>query len=455
MNNVKYNSAVFILLGIFLLPAGINICKAAQEYPLYAGWASVDITPEKPVNLIGQMSKRISQSVLDPLTATVLALETRGENGEKEQAIMISCDLLWTRKAIQEKLQESIKSMLPDFDVTKLFINATHTHTGPGVLDGAFYGLYDVSTDEGVMKASEYADFLLKRLSKVTVEAWRSRKPAGVSWALGHSVVGHNRRAVSFDGKSAMYGDTSQDNFSNIEGYEDHGQEMLFFWDENQKLTGIVINIACPSQETEGMHQISADFWHEVREKIRTTYSRDLFIFPQCAAAGDQSPHLLWRKKAEDIMLQRRGTSRRQEIARRIAKAVDDVLPYARKDIKNKLVFVHAVARINLPTEESPNLPFYTFDSVKPAEIHVVRLGDVALATNPFELYLDYGVRMKARSKAVLTFIVQLSCRHSGYLPTERASKGGGYSAVKYVVGPEGGQALVNETIRLINDMWD
>lgn len=154
-------------------------------------------------------------------------------------------------------------------------------------------------------------------------------------------------------------------------------------------------------------------------------------------------------------MLQRRGTSRRQEIARRVTEAVDDVLPYARKDIKNELVFVHTVAKINLPTKEPPNLPFYTFDSVKPAEIHIVRLGDVALATNPFELYLDYGIRVKARSKAVLTFIVQLSCQHSGYLPTERASKGGGYSAVEYVVGPEGGQVLVNETVRLINDMWD
>jgi hypothetical protein len=85
----------------------------------------------------------------------------------------------------------------------------------------------------------------------------------------------------------------------------------------------------------------------------------------------------------------------------------------------------------------------------------VIRLGDVALATNPFELYLDYGIRMKARSKAVLTFIAQLSCQHSGYLPTERAVRGGGYSADKYLVGPKGGQALVSETVRLINAMWD
>ena len=154
-------------------------------------------------------------------------------------------------------------------------------------------------------------------------------------------------------------------------------------------------------------------------------------------------------------MRQRRGISRRQEIGRRIADAVDEIFPYAKKNIKNRVVFMHKVTHINLPTKEPANLSFHTYDSVKPAEIHIIRLGDVAVATNPFELYLDYGIRMKARSKAVLTFIVQLSCQHSGYLPTERAVKGGGYSADKFLVGPEGGQVLVNETVKIINAMWD
>ncbi len=443
------------LLSALMVFSTVNSSAAANEYPLYVGWASADITPDKPVNLEGQMTKRISQGVLDPLTATALALETKQENGTKEQAIMISCDLLWTRKEIQQRLQKLVRPRIADFDVNKLFLNATHTHTGPGVLDGAFYDLYDVSKDEGVMKASQYADFLLERLADIAVQAWQNRRPAGVSWALGHSLVSFNRRAYYSDGRAVMYGNTNQENFSHIEGYEDHGQEMLFFWDADQKLTGIVINVACPAQETEGLLKVSADFWHEVRQEIRAKYGKEIFIFPQCGAAGDQSPHLLWQKQAEDIMRQRKGLSRRQEIARRIAQAVDEAFLYAKKDAKNKVVFIHKNAEIDLPTKEPPDLPFYTCDSVKPAEIHVLRLGDMALATNPFELYVDYGIRTKARSKALLTFIVQLSCQHSGYLPTERAIRGGGYSADKYIVGPDGGQALVNEIVLLINDMWD
>jgi hypothetical protein len=153
-------------------------------------------------------------------------------------------------------------------------------------------------------------------------------------------------------------------------------------------------------------------------------------------------------------MLKRRGISRRQEIARRIANAVDDVFGLAKADIKWKLPFKHIVVNPDLPEHEPAVLPFYETDPIKPIEFHVIRLGDIAIATNPFELYIDYGIRIKARSQAVLTLLVQLSCQTNGYLPTERGVKGGGHSADKFVVGPKGGQIMVNETVKKINDLW-
>ncbi len=422
---------------------------------LYVGWAGIDITPERPVALIGQLHKRISQKVLDPLTATALALETRGGEAGREQAVLVSCDLLYIRKAVQDKLRQNLKQKLPDFDVEKLFLNATHTHTGPGFADDEFGTLYDVSKDEGVMKAGEYGDFFVDRITKLVLDAWQSRKPGGMSWALGHAVVGWNRRTHYFNGSSAMYGKTDQPDFANIEGGEDHGVPLLFFWDENKALTGVVVNLACTSQETEGLSEVSADFWHDTRIEIRRRLARDIFILPQCAAAGDNSPHLLFRKRAEEIMRERRGLSARQEIARRIAEAVEDALPLAKQHVQTSMVFRHAVAKISLPPQEPANPPFTTVDTIAPMEFHVLRLGDIAIATDPFELYLDYGVRIQARSPAVLTFLVQLSCAYSGYLPTEEAVKGGGYSAEKILVGPQGGRVLVDETVKQLNALWN
>ncbi len=260
---------------------------------------------------------------------------------------------------------------------------------------------------------------------------------------------------------------------------EDHGLEMMFFWDGQKKLTGMVLNIACPSQETESINQLSADFWYEVRVELHKRYGNDIFILPQVAAAGDLSPHLMWRNEAENEMLKRKGITRRQEIGRRIANAVDEVFPYVQDDIKNEVVFSHLYDEISLPirkvtkeeadlseklAKEQPDMAWwhrmiidrYNKQDENPyysVRVNVLRLGDVVIAANPFELFLDYGLRIKTGSDAVLTFIVQIANGFADYLPTIKAEAGGGYSAIvqSNSVGSEGGQVLVEKTVEMIN----
>jgi hypothetical protein len=133
---------------------------------------------------------------------------------------------------------------------------------------------------------------------------------------------------------------------------------------------------------------------------------------------------------------------------------VERALPVARTDVDFNPVFKHTVARVDIPVKDPPAPPFYVCDPVNPAEFHVLRLGDIAVVTNPFELFTDYGIWMQARSKAILTFVVQTSCHHSGYLPTARAVRGGGYSADQYLVGPEGGRVFVDESVTRVNALW-
>jgi hypothetical protein len=91
-------------------------------------------------------------------------------------------------------------------------------------------------------------------------------------------------------------------------------------------------------------------------------------------------------------------------------------------------------------------------------EVHVIRLGDVAFATNPFELFVDYGVQIRCRSRALQTFVVQLAdgSGNGFYLPTQRALDGGHYSALikSNWVGPAGGAMLVDDTVRMINGLF-
>jgi len=483
MQRAKRNPVLLTVTWSVLLPLVGSTPGNAEAAELLVGGATTSITPDKPVALSGQMRTRIARSVDNPVTATALALETRHKDKSLDQAIMVSCDLVAIRGTIQDDLRRRIRSKLPDFDVKKLFLTATHTHTAPVMLEGRY-----LIPDEDVMRPSEYVEFLLGRLGQVVVAAWESRKPGGVSWALGHAVVGHNRRAVYADGTAKMYGSANRPDFRHFEGYEDHGVEMLFFWDLHKNPTAVAINPACPSQEVESRSSVNADFWHDVRHQLHERYGEDLLVLGWPGAAGDQSPHLQYRKRAEERMRTMRGLSRTEEIARRICQAVDDVFELAKSDVHTDVTLIHHVEDIQLPvrnvTEEEareaeamceelskkPELQRrmlwyqavvdrYRQQETNPSyqmELHAIRLGDVAIATNPFELFLDYGIRIKARSKAVQTFVIQLTGASGGYLATERAVKGGGYSAVveSTPVGPEGGQVLVDRTVQAINAMW-
>ena len=206
-------------------------------------------------------------------------------------------------------------------------------------------------------------------------------------------------------------------------------------------------------------------------------------------AAGDQSPHLMYSKASEERMRKLRGLSRLDEIARRIVQAWDEAYEGAKQEIHSDVPLIHKVETVKLPlrmvTDEEyadakQKFATYSTDTknmwralwyqkvidryasqqsgtAKPyeMELHVLRLGDIAIGTNPFELFTDYGIQMKARSQALQTFVIQLAGPGT-YLPTERAVRGGGYSAIiqSNTVGPEGGQVLVEKTVGLINELW-
>lgn len=470
------------------------------------GWSQKDITPLKTSALVGQFRERISEYVRDPISVTALALESVDEKGRAvEQAIMLSCDLLAIDKHIQDGLRVLLAKRLPDIDCKKVFLFATHTHTAPftSVDELAKFGgtvlEYRVKK-KGVITPAKYSEFLIGQLCEAAVEAWSQRRPGGISCELGFAVVGYNRMVVYDDGSSKMYGATDTYDYNSLMGTADHGVELLYTWDNTGELTGIAVNVACPSQVVENMNYISADFWGEVRKEISKRYSKELYVLAMTGAAGDQSPRDQVRMAVSSKLM--RSEEGLGIIAGRIADAVEEAVEPARSKRMNKAIFRHLVKDIRLPLRKvtrteaeqaqiefdrtvkeygidmgsggtiknlDASVLFYLSiregilkryqrqqkDPFYEMELHVVRLGDVVIATNPFELYLDYGLQIKGRSKARQTFIIELACDCGLYLPTERAVSGGGYSTQvsNGYVGPEGGRLLVDHTVKLINEL--
>ena len=487
--------------------------------PLLIGWATTDITPEQPVLISGQFHARISEGVMDPLWATVLALESPRDGS---RLVMVGCDLSTLWDSIRDGVRERLRRELPELDPMAVLLSATHTHSGPVTQTTARYrqvatqkvpNRYGVDTELlDAMDPVDYVEWATARIADAVARAWRGRAPGGIAFGLGHAVVGHNRLIANFSGQSQMYANTNRPSFSHVEGYEDHSLHVLATYDGERRLTGLVLNVACPSQVSESIYRISADFWHDARVELRERLGEDLFVLPQTAASGDQSPHVLVDKRAEARMQRITGRSRRQQIATRIADGVTAILPFIEKEIEFAPPLEHRVETLPLQRrvipesdsvraaeqaekyrklyegmlqaiEADPKLrekprwyhdvsrtyrmmrrhervverfELQQTDPTVPLEVHVARLGDVAFASNPFELYLDYGVQIQSRSKAVQTFVIQLAGPGS-YLPTLRSVAGGGYGAVpaSTEIDPEGGRKLVEWTVDAINKFWD
>jgi len=368
-----------------------------------------------------------------------------------------------------------------------------------------------VSNNPEIATSQEIYDLLVERLSKVILEAWNNRAPGSYVNAFGRAVVGMCRRATYSDGSAQMWGDTNTAVFEALEGGNDSGIELMYVFNEAEELTGVVANLACPAQCVQHRHFVSPDFWGEVKMLLRKRFGEHIFLLAQCSAAGDQCPVDLIRwvepesdlddpnckrnnppkRKADPSMFDLAGM---RKTGKRIANEIIDVFEEGLDEKQTEVPFEHHVHTMNLPLrrvtlsevaaarkaireylEDHPGDVDFNVAAhlqvhlgilrraelqeqmeVLPTEVHIIRLGNIAIATNPFELFLDYGNQIKARSLAEQTFLIQLCCGVEGYLPTEKAEKGGHYSAFVSSgnVGHIGGEQLVRETLQDINGMF-
>ena len=494
---------------------------------LKIGWASREISMEGPLSIPGQMYMRISEGIHDPLMTTALCVD--GGEGQ-DVVIFCSCDIVVLRGGVIAQTVEKVAAMRPEIPANCIIMNATHTHAGACATETP-----ERSPDgQEIYSGDKYRDFMTTQCAEAICEAWDTRAEGGMGYGYGYAVVGHSRRTIFLEdqgsdnvmsgapnGYGVMYGNTAKDSFSHYEAGSDHYLNLMFTFDAAQKLTGIVVNVPCPSQLSEWFTQLSADFWHEVRALVKKEYGENVFVMPQCAAAGDLSPRTLHYKEAQARRMglkyglhydpskargnspdiQAKSFAERKDIAERILLGVKDVYSWAMADIQTEVPVRHIAASVPLTrriiNEEDlkwsegtirllesmlPDPEDVTGEEYRQAVtrynsicnrhktavaryeelkeiptreyiIHITQVGEIAFASNPFELYQDYMHRIQARSPFIQTFITQLAGASGQYLPTARGAANKGYSASIYCnqVGPEGGQELVEYTLGVLN----
>ena len=512
---------------------------------LQIGWAKRSIAAPGNVPITGQMHLRIAYGEYSPVLASALAI-----SNSKDAVIFVSLDVVSTNNYIIKSVVETLKKEAPEIPTAKIILNSTHTHTAPATAEVNI--TYPNKVE--VAKAKDYQGFIIRNTADAIKEAWAKRAPGSIAYGYGMATVGFSRRSLYLDdtgkrlghdpgftsnGHCIMYGKTHDDLFAGFEAGTDPFVNLLYTFDAKGKLSGAIVNVACPAQNFEKGWMYYAGFWAHVRNHLKAEFG-DIDLICQSAPAGDLSPRQLHYNAAEFRRYQlkypelieayKKNPMRRpdrapatgneldkeildmmraEDAAGRISAAFKEVLQWASKDKRSVVELKHDIKTVQLERFLLPEIivkqemewhkdfvkmPFktdgdkwqmmiynsklnarrnrvagvinrYKQQKEMPAfetEIHVVKLGDIAFATNRFELFLDYMHRIQGRSPFIQTFVVQLVTDHKSadrgigsYLPTERGEKNKGYGATAYScsVSPKGGQQLVDHTVQMLKDI--
>jgi hypothetical protein len=488
---------------ILLMASFMGCSESLEDGGLLIGWAMEDITPQLPASMRGQYYERIAEEVQSPLQVIACAMESNSENGVTDIAILVSLEAVSIQEPLLSAIRKRVKAESPHFETDKIVVNATHVHTAPNpVAESEFGKLIIEKASKAIISAwknrspagiSSEMGFAVvghnrrARYSDGTAQMYGSTdrpdfigmeggNDTGVEmifcWDLHKQLTGiimnvscpaqimEAKSVVSSDywgevrkqlnekypgkihvlGQCGAGGDISprdltrkyragEPNMWDVPGIVEIGRRLVKSVEEAYPSARESIQTKPVLEHSVRMVDLpermySDEEYAEAKSVVDEIMARE--------PSDPDSPNSAWNKFLADI--------RENEKNR-------DYGPW-----DNKLLDFGQLKKKQALMEKYENQKIGSSYSI---EVHVLRLGDAVIATNPFELYLDYASRITGQSQAKHTLIVQLCCGGDGYLPTRTAISGGGYSAMVNKVGPLGGQVLVDKTVEEINDLFD
>lgn len=447
-----------------------------------AGTAKVDITPPLTIPYLGYEPRHaLFHGVHDPLYARALAFD----DGET-QSIVIAADSIGFSNQVlgpgrnftgvmRQRIQQ--RCGVPSANI---MLASSHAHSTPETANLR-------SLLETTPAAASWLDVLMDQLASAAVMALVQRKPSRLKVGAGQVYgLSRNRRVLGKDGRILPIQQRDQKSKDTTSGPTDPQVGILYLETIEDDRCTIVSNFACHPVTVQVQPLVSADFPGAAMtlvERAVRNCENSLFLQGACA---DQNPA---RNTSGFADVERYGQMLGGEIVKlvgqlsardymesptRIAVA-SETIPLQVRDLPSRAsiqqAYDGATQRLAAAVTETEKQTFAREQRMAketlilvdrgsepiPAEVQVIRIGDVALVALPGEPFVELGLTLKERSVAPHTMVVGYANDWIGYLTTPRAWDEGGYEVSPGPwtrVGRDGGFQLVDKALELVNELW-
>ncbi len=425
---------------------------------LLAGGATRDITPESGLRqYYGTVLERGGGC---PLAVNAIALRC----GEAEAAL-VSVDTLFVDRPHVLQMREECE-LATGIPGAQICIAATHTHSSPA-LGATFLA--------GELPDPLYIDLVTDRVREAVTAAHDELRPAvlhaGICPTPG---IEHCRRMLRPDGQAIVGPHAAGHTEWRPEGQADH--EMAWATLETPAGESIATLFAWPVHNNACTGPVyHADLFGRAREALSEHLGGHVVTF--AAPCGD----VIWYDPTEPEF------ERGDEFARRVAGMIADTVVRARRRTRPM-----AVGDLRLRSDVAPIADRAWEDSTwceddcrgdseaarrrarerydpereavrrrgathRLVDIQGFALGELAIITNPGELFCEFGTRIRRRSPFAVTMPVELANDACGYVPYERSFDHAGYETHRTCwtsrLVPKAGEIITRRSLDLLRQL--
>ncbi len=417
---------------------------------LRIGIVRAEITPPVGIPMVGFAGRGHSTDVHDALYATALVA-----CHDSQRAVLICSDLLGLKAETVAEFRGAIENAT-GISPEQITLACSHNHYGPDV---------DRQNDSGLVRA--YRENLKYLFAGIVQKASQNLRVAklGVGW--GSSDIGINRREKRPDGNIVLG--------QNPDGPVDRQVGVARFEDAEGNPMACLVNFAChPVSQSGRMRSLSADFPGRMREVVEDlTGVPCLFVQGACGNinpirmehAYEPARSLGTRLGCEVVKVWETVTTQAATDVKVVTQSVSlprymyDSLEHATQlaqELEKQIQRLEAEggsegllwwAKLRQKRVHEAIESWKTGQALPEieAELQAWRMGHLAFATAPAEIFTENGEHVKRNSPFENTFFVGYTNGSIGYVPTHEAYPEGGYEVTHACqVNPEAGD-LINE----------